>query len=970
MKKILKSFLVAAVFATAFTACSKDDAEAPEQKPREIEMTVVASSELTIGKQSRTAYDPATGTISWNASGEYLKVFETSGSTTTPVTSDEGVVTGGKAAFGVTFTENPTAASFTYNAVYPASALSAWDDDNKDIAKIKVATPTTQQPSATSFDGAADLLIAFPETVTTQPDQLNARFKRVVAIGKMTIKNLNSTEAITAVKFAATDKKLSGRSFIDLSNGAVTEYGYSEQSYDNVVLNYASSLDLKSGMTAYFTCFPFELAAGETFAVTVTTASKIFTRTVTLGENRSLAFTAGNSSTFAVDMATATEETNDTLDGDYVIVAEQSSVYYAMNAAADGTSIRLAATTITYDGTSEFYQTDDATIIWTIAKSDDNYTIANGANYLTWQSGNGATTGNSEYPLTITKNEDNKTYTITSVADSKRILAKNATDKYGFGFYTGSGTNSLLLVKVGADPRTQLTTPQNLMADATGNVVEIVWDAVTGAKDYTVTCGAESQTVTGTDATFTMDYGTEYTIKVVANPTDTENQKSSAAATTTVTTEGNSTVSIKNLIAYALSVNPNLTTANQTADVSDYGGGTVGGYIAANNENGNLTNMLSIVDNTGEPGTGIVVYGPAVNEFANYPVGSKVSISLAGATIKNYNMLYELMDATVTTGSETATIIVPEITLAQFNSNAYMGMRVTVKDVTTQESAQWNSGTDAVNVTLKGASSSETLAVRIMGTAAFKDVYYVAKTGNVSGVAQKYSSTCQIFPCSADDVAAFNNGVAFAKTTFSAAATATSLDIPFALRGTATAADITAVAIATGGDWLTSATKGAAEIACVFPANTTAAERTATIVVTISGQEAVTLTVTQAAAGGAVEEEITIELSGGDAKNHDNLPFSKAPINVVFTKGTHSTAPRWDADLVRFYGAKTMSNNLTISGARITKIQLTTSQGSISSMSANSGAIKDGAWTGSSEEIIFTTTAQTRIKTIVVTYEN
>ena len=63
-------------------------------------------------------------------------------------------------------------------------------------------------------------------------------------------------------------------------------------------------------MTAYFTCFPFEVATGETFTVTVTTASKIFTKTVTVQEGRALAFAAGDSSTFAVDMTGATEEEN------------------------------------------------------------------------------------------------------------------------------------------------------------------------------------------------------------------------------------------------------------------------------------------------------------------------------------------------------------------------------------------------------------------------------------------------------------------------------------------------------------------------------------------------------------------------------------------------------------------------------------------------------------------------------------
>ena len=65
--------------------------------------------------------------------------------------------------------------------------------------------------------------------------------------------------------------------------------------------------------------------------VTVTTATKIFTKTVTVQEGRALAFAAGDSSTFAVDMTDAAEETTETLSGDYVITATQSEITYAMS---------------------------------------------------------------------------------------------------------------------------------------------------------------------------------------------------------------------------------------------------------------------------------------------------------------------------------------------------------------------------------------------------------------------------------------------------------------------------------------------------------------------------------------------------------------------------------------------------------------------------------------------------------------
>lgn len=301
MKKMLKSLFAVAVLATAFTACSKDDAESAENTPREVKMTVVAGSDLEADGKSRTVLDPETNKISWNTSGEYLKVFETTGTTTSAATSAEGVITSGKAAFGVSFTENTTATSFTYNAIYPASA---WvDGDNKDVAALKVITPSAQKPSATSFDGAADLLIAFPETSATQPQTLNVRFKRIVAIGKMTIKNLNSTENITSIQFQAANKTVTGRSKVDLNNGTVTEYGYTGQAVDNVVLDYTGQTIAANGMTAYFTCFPFAMAEGDTFTVTVTTETKRFTKVVTLAAGKPLEFTAGNSSTFGVNMA-------------------------------------------------------------------------------------------------------------------------------------------------------------------------------------------------------------------------------------------------------------------------------------------------------------------------------------------------------------------------------------------------------------------------------------------------------------------------------------------------------------------------------------------------------------------------------------------------------------------------------------------------------------------------------------------
>lgn len=162
--------------------------------------------------------------------------------------------------------------------------------------------------------------------------------------------------------------------------------------------------------------------------------------------------------------------------------------------------------------------------------------------------------------------------------------------------------------------------------------------------------------------------------------------------------------------------------------------------------------------------------------------------------------------------------------------------------------------------------------------------------------------------------------------------------------------------------------------------NVTAKENTAedaisgtlTVKLMKAGEAVATATVklTQSGVSSGNEQTVTLSFAGGGAQNHDEIPFSEGVISAVFAKGSHNTAPRWDADCVRFYGTSGQKNILTVSGATITKVVFNLNGSyTMEGMTADSGSFSDNVWTGSSSSVVFTAgDKQTRIDGITVTY--
>ena len=440
MKKMFRNLMLVAVAAMAFAACEKEGVQ-ESVRPQEVAMTIIADMDET-----RTWIDEANSKVQWSE-GDKIKVIENGAAYRT---SSEATIANGKAKFSVSFNADQTSTSFTYNAIYPADRVVEDDADKMNTAKVKVVVPDAQNPTATSFDPTADILVSKQITTNAQPTELSMQFKRLVALGKMTLSNLPASSTISKVTFSvdATDEEgngltIAGRNYVDTTTGDVVDYNYYGGT-NTITLNYLTPV--ASTTPNYFTCNPFELASGDKFTVEVICSDATYTREVTL--SKSLVLSEGNLSKFTVDMTNATKKANFVFpDGDYAAIAVDDNKYYALSSAANGT--RLNAVEVTYNGGASF-TTTDATLKWTVTKSDDGYTFKGSNNqYVAWSgSGNNAKTQDDVYYLDITEDADNAgRYFVTVKADATRKLQMNPDYGY-FAFYTSAQSGSLYLVPV------------------------------------------------------------------------------------------------------------------------------------------------------------------------------------------------------------------------------------------------------------------------------------------------------------------------------------------------------------------------------------------------------------------------------------------------------------------------------------------------------------------------------------------
>lgn len=273
----------------AFSACQKVDNKNVVEENL-ITLTLKADKPSTVG--TKTLMDGAMKTY-W-AKGDAIGVSNGS-STNYKFTSDATAATSETTTFTGT-----TEVSGTLYAYYPHQSNGVTEDG----AKVDIAS--VQNPTSTSFDGKADVLVSKPIVLAEAGKELPAtiQFRRLTAILKVVIKDAGSLLAgqnITELTVTSSAINLTGRAYVDFSEFAFGKLYYGQSK--SVKAEYAEESKIPvNGSTGVYLCvYPGMFASGSTLTISGKTEDKLINKVITLSQD--IAFGSGEITTLNVSVS-------------------------------------------------------------------------------------------------------------------------------------------------------------------------------------------------------------------------------------------------------------------------------------------------------------------------------------------------------------------------------------------------------------------------------------------------------------------------------------------------------------------------------------------------------------------------------------------------------------------------------------------------------------------------------------------
>lgn len=189
-----------------------------------------------------------------------------------------------------------TAISYTIGGVYPSSAVV------EEATKCKVAIPSEQNATASSYDPAAYVMVIKPEVVSEIPSEWTASFRRASALNKITLTGVQAD--VKYFEIETESALFGGEAIIDLSTGETESYS---KKTNVVAVKYATALPA-GNMDIWFTSWDAVIPANEKVKVTAYTATGYYQKEIT-AKAGGIIFSEGNLNKLSVDFSSVTFHT-------------------------------------------------------------------------------------------------------------------------------------------------------------------------------------------------------------------------------------------------------------------------------------------------------------------------------------------------------------------------------------------------------------------------------------------------------------------------------------------------------------------------------------------------------------------------------------------------------------------------------------------------------------------------------------
>ena len=537
--------------AAMLTGCMKEDVQTPSENTAKIsvEVSEVATKTYVEGEK-----------IYWHESGEQLNIIyfadDNSDTRRQSATHEDYSLVDNRATFTADITTTDGASTYTLGAFYPYAYKST-------TSSISLTVPQDQTPTATSYDPKADILVSAQPVVTEGvPDKVQFQLTRLVAFAEMTVKGIEAGELIEKV-VVSSPAKPAGTVEFKVHEANTLENAKWYNNYEDITINMGGKAATGNDVV-WFVTVPTDLS-GTSLTVTVSTDKNKYEKVIDL-TGKELRFDRADIARFSVAGLTKVEkpkayklltDASQLTPGDKMVICTKNSASQTaklLGTVADGSAIKLSSSMTVLDGPEIAEIPADARVFDVESGAESgtlSFKAADGYLYGNYDSENWSSklwvkdTKDAEASWTLSLSSS---YAATLYSETHGRYLNNY---YGskFNFAGSQGTYYYYIYYIDGTSEepgqpdqpevTPLATPV-VTATASGNTVTATWNAVDGAKDYTVTCNgfSNTQTVTVTSATFAeLEYETEYTISVTANPADETVNTASEAGTANVTTE-------------------------------------------------------------------------------------------------------------------------------------------------------------------------------------------------------------------------------------------------------------------------------------------------------------------------------------------------------------------------------------------------------------------------------------------------